>query len=238
MTQNSKLVLPEGLPARFSDPDDGFVRLCEFLDIRNRSEQQGIVNADGVKRAVRQLRSSVRGLQTAKRLQKLLTSFYGLPSERRDLWRHTYEAVQDTSQDSHYPVPSLEYKALMGYDSAFLEREVDETHLREVTSDFPEVIRSIDDIPEWQCHALAIWPDLRRDLIEWDSLSLERRDAVALAVMAVATILDDSRFLLWAASRADVLAREFAFVREPEAKMPETDAEKPQAPYRGRAATS
>ena len=120
----------------------------------------------------------------------------------------------------------------MGYDSAFLEREVDETHLREVTSDFPEVIRSIDDIPEWQCHVLAIWPDLRRDLIEWDSLSLERRDAVALAVMAVATILDDSRFLLWAASRADVLAREFAFVREPEAKMPETDAEKPQAPYR------
>lgn len=120
----------------------------------------------------------------------------------------------------------------MGYDDAFLEREIDETHLREVTSDFPDLVPSTDDIPEWQSHALAIWPDLRRDLLEWDALSLERQDAVALAVFAVATILDDSRFLLWAASRADALAREFAFVRAPDAKTSEASAEKPQAPYR------
>ena len=76
-------------------------------------------------------------------------------------------------------------------------------------------------MPEWQRPALAIWPDLRQDVIEWDTLDADRQDAVALAVFAVATILDDSRFLHWATDRVDVLADEFAFLRAAEAKEPD-----------------
>ena len=48
-------------------------------------------------------------------------------------------------------------------------------------------------------------------MVEWDTLDTDRRDAATLAVFAVATILDDSRFLRWAADRVDALAAEFEF---------------------------
>ena len=209
MTRQNAAGLPAGLPARFTDPEAGFTRLCEFLEIANRSEQQGIVNDERVKRAVQPLRTAVRGLPTAKRIRTLLSAFYKLPNERRVLWQHTLKAPAISVGSSRHPVPSFEYQALKGYDSEFLDRNVDEARLDKALLDFPGVSDLPGGTPEWQQPALAIWPDLRRDLIEWDTLDSHRRDVIVLALFAIATILDDSRFLHWAADRVESLADEF-----------------------------
>ncbi len=217
MTRQNAAGLPEGLPVRFTDPEAGFTRLCEFLKIANRSEQQGIVNNERVKRAVQPLRTAVRGLPTAKRIRTLLSAFYKLPNERRVLWQHTLKAPAISVGSSRHPVPSFEYQALKGYDSEFLDRNVDEARLDKALLDFPGVSDLPGGTPEWQQPALAIWPDLRRDLIEWDTLDSDRRDVVVLALFAIATILDDSRFLHWAADRVDSLADEFKFAHAADA---------------------
>ena len=108
-------------------------------------------------------------------------------------------------------MPSLESQAFKSYKSEFLEQELDEAIVGESLSDFPRLFESISDSPEWQRPALAVWIDLRCDLLQWATLSPSRRDAVAVATFAVATILDDVRFLEWAAGRAETLAGEYAF---------------------------
>ena len=223
--------MPNGLPARFDDPDTGFAQLCEFLEIANRTQQQSILNIEPVRRAVRSRKAVAQKLSTAKRVRMLLTAFYGLANERRKLWRHTQNKPSD--------VPSLEYHALRGYDARVAERNLDEERVVQALAEFPGVMESITDAPEWQHPALTIWPDLLQDLIEWDTLEADRQDAVALAVFAVATILDDSRFLHWAAGRVDTLADEWAFVRAADAREFEqaateredrrSDATEPQA---------
>ena len=75
MTRQGTYHLPEGLPIRFAKPEDGFTLLCEFLDIANRHDKQKIVNIDGVRRAVRSRKTSVRNLSTSERLQVQLTTF-------------------------------------------------------------------------------------------------------------------------------------------------------------------
>ncbi len=44
--------MPNGLPARFADPDTGFAQLCKFLEIANRTQRQSILNVEAVRRAV------------------------------------------------------------------------------------------------------------------------------------------------------------------------------------------
>ena len=144
--------MPNGLPARFDDPDTGFARLCEFLEIANRTQQQSILNIEPVKRAVRSRKAAAQKLSTAKRVRMLLTAFYGLANERRELWRHTQNEPSD--------VPSLEYHALRGYDARFAERNLDEERVVQALAEFPGVMESIADAPEWQHPALTIWPDL------------------------------------------------------------------------------
>ena len=113
MTTTKMSGVPDGLPARFDDPDSGFTRLCEFLEIVNRAQQQSIINTEGVKRVLRSWKADVQKLPTAKRRRLLLTVFYSFADERRALWKH----IQNVSSDMPIDVPSFEYHALRGYDA-------------------------------------------------------------------------------------------------------------------------
>ena len=166
------------------------------------------------------LKTGARKLPTARRVQTLLITFYGLPDARRELWR----LYSQKPPSEAYEVPSLEYHALRGYDAACTELDLEDERMVETLTDFPGTVESITNAPEWQRPALAIWPDLRQDLIKWDTLPADRRDAVILAVFAVATILDDSRFLHWAADLEGAIAAEFAFARTAAAEEAEQGA--------------
>ena len=238
MTKTKTPSVPQGLPARFmTDSKEGFADLCKVLEIANRQQQQAILSAEIVKRAVKSRKAGAQKLPTAQRLQTLLTAFYSLPEERRELWRNRTGEVHE--------VPSLEHHALRSYDAGFAERALEDERLAETLADFPGAVESIVDAQGWQLPAFALWPDLWRDLTDWDALPAGRRDGVILAVFAVATILDDRRFLHWAADRADAIASEFAFLHtadveeaEQGAVAPEeshTAAPEPQAPGRNAA---
>ena len=225
MTKTKTPSVPQGLPARFiTDSKDGFVHLCKVLEIGNRQQQQAILGTEGVKRAVKAQKVGAKRLPTAQRMQTLLTAFYGLPNERRKLWRQLPAGV-----------PSLEYCALRAYDAEFAERDLEDDRLADALADFPGAVESIVDTPEWQLPAFALWPDLWRDLIEWKTLPAERRDAVILAVFAVATILDDSRFLHWAADREAVIAAEFYFLRTADTEEAEQGEVTPEKSHAGEA---
>ena len=244
MATAKKPSMPDGLPTRFDDPDSGFGQLCEFLEIANRAQQQSILNIEAVRRAVRSRKAAAQKLSTAKRLRMQLTAFYRLAAGRRALWQYT----QNAPSDAPSAVPSLERHALRAYDPKFADRDVDDERVVKALADFPDAVESIADVPEWQRPALAVWPDLKQDLIEWDTLKAHRKNAAALAVFAVATILDDSRFLHWAADRVDALADEFSFVRTANGKgseqatmvkeRPGADATEPKAAEENAAAST
>lgn len=211
MAQQSVFHLPEGLPTRFSASEDGFTLLCEFLDIANRHSKQKIINIDAVKRTLRARKTFFRNLSTSERLRAQITTFYSLPDERRKLWRHILDSLSKAPNENPSDVPSLEYRALMNHDSEFLEFELDETNLHVSLSDFPGIFQSISDSQEWRHPAFAAWINIRHELLQWDTLSPCRQDDVCIATFAVATILDDIRFLEWAAQRVESLTEEYAF---------------------------
>ena len=107
-------------------------------------------------------------------------------------------------------MPSLEFIALQRYDAEFREREVDIAAVQDALRDFPDLVESVADAPDWQRPALAAWPTLQRDIADWNTLPDDRRDATALALFAVATVLDDHRFLQWAARGVDSLREDFS----------------------------
>ena len=215
MKRDAALSMPEGLPARFVDPETGFSLLCEILDIAGRRDQQNIVKIEGVKRALQSRKAHVRSLSTSKRLQTQITTFYSLPHERRNLWQYYFRNVRlDEIREFPLSVSSLEYEALKMYDSGFLSRELDESDIQKSLSDFPGAFESVANALEWQRPVLAIWPELRNDLLRWEMLPLARQDAAALATFAVATILDDVRLLDWAANFSELLKEEYAFALE------------------------
>ena len=210
--KNTQLI--RGLPARISTDKDGFKRLCGLLDLRNRQHRQSLINSDRVKQTIRHLKDKVARRSTSERQRVLITAFYEQPGERRGMWEHALQTSPDTINERRWPVPSLEFQALHGYDGEFRDRDVDEARLKDALLDFPDVVGAISETPEWQRPALAIWPDLHRDILQWKTLSDERHGAVVLALFAVATILDDVRFLQWAVDRVGGLAAEYGFVPE------------------------
>ena len=214
MAQDQRTRLPAGLPSRFTDPPNSFKQLCEFLGI-GRSDRQALLGSDDVKLAIQHLKPSVVGQQTAARHRALLTAFYEDPDRRRNIWCATLDRFHEPpttlgAKKSPFYVPSLEFLALEGYDPEFREREVDEAAAKEALRDLPDVGESITDAPAWQRPALAAWPAVHRDIAGWPDLPDDRRDAVVLALFAVATVLDDLRFLRWAAREVDALHAEFA----------------------------
>ena len=209
MMDENTFSMPEGLPAQFTDRDDGFKRLCSLLQIQNRQMQQAIINSDVVKHALRSLKVPVGKLKTAEKLRKLLTAFYRQPSFRRNIWQHSLK--REPNRSSH-PVPSFEYQALKAYDPEIKKRDLNKVSLDEALSDFPDDGKLVTDATEWQRVALSVWPELWQDICQWETLDSTRRDSVAPAVFAVATVVDDTRFLKWASSKVQTLAEEFAFV--------------------------
>ena len=185
----SKTPLLVGLPARLSADRDGFQRLCSLLGLQNREQRRAILNTAMVKPVVRHLKGKLAGRQGAERERVLITAFYEQPVPRRILWEKALERSRETATKRYLSVPSLEYRALEGYDAEFRDRVVETENLEEALLAFPDIVGRISEVPESQRPALAVWPDLRRDVGQWETLSAGRRDAVVLALFSVATIL-------------------------------------------------
>ena len=217
MTESQRVPLPNGLPKRFLDGRPGIQRLHESLEIPNTKAVEAALSA--VKDAVQHV--PVAKLQGADRRRVLLVAFYEKPDSRRLLWRQALDGRPPTA--SRQPVPSLEFIALQRYDAEFREREVDIAAVQDALRDFPDLVESVADAPDWQRPALAAWPTLQRDIADWNTLPDDRRDATALALFAVATVLDDHRFLQWAARGVDSLREDFSplFNDQPEDATPD-----------------
>ena len=210
MSQDKRIRLPAGLPGRFVAPERGIERLRSFLEIQNRKQLETLLAADVVKHSVRHV--PVAGLRGADRRRVLLTAFYRVPDSRRDLWQRALKRPPDASDTSMRRVPSLEFIALQGYDAEFREREVDDDAVEDALRDLPGVVESVAETPDWQRPALAAWPALHRDITDWSALPDDRREAAVLALFAIATVLDDLRFLRWAARGVDALLDEFSML--------------------------
>ena len=208
MTRSQKTALPTGLPRRFSDGQPGFQRLHQFLGIRNTKAVEAVLERDAVKNAVPPV---PRTIPRAERRRMGLTAYYGNPKSRRERWRQALGiGPRPPAANRQQPPPSLEFIALQRHDAEFREREVDSAAIENALRDFPHVVESVADAPDWQRPALAAWPALHRNIAEWDDLPDDRREATLLAVFAVATVLDDLRLLQQAARGVDSLADEFA----------------------------
>ena len=217
MTESQRVPLPNGLPKRFLDGRPGIQRLHEYLEIPNTKAVEAALSA--VKDAVQHV--PVAKLQGADRRRVLLVAFYEKPDSRRLLWRQALDGRPPPA--SRQPVPSLEFIALQRYDAEFRERKVDIAAVQDALRDFPDLVESVADAPDWQRPALAAWPTLQRDIADWNTLPDDRRDATALALFAVATVLDDHRFLRWAARGVDSLREDFSplFNDQPEDATPD-----------------
>lgn len=203
---DKKTRLPDGLPARFQadkNETDGLKKLYSFLGIENRQQRQAILKSNPVKQAVGH-RKGISRLRTTERERVLITAFYERPRERRELWKVTI------NHGNELLVPSLELRAAQKYDPDFRELEA---------PDPPEEIfgANTETPEEWQRPALALWPQLRRDLREWKTLTDDRRDDVTLALFAVATVLDNVQLLQWASEQVPDLSDEFAFCLDEQA---------------------
>lgn len=191
LMQSKRRSLAEGLPRRFEDPKTGFKQLRRVLGIANRGEWESIRRLDSVKAAWERLKPKLRGLRSSQRLTRSITAYYGMPDERRRVWKQHYDSG---GADGGLQIPSLEYQAFEAYAPDFFDRGPEDEELAEALAGITEKTH-FRSYPEAQRPALAIWIALRRDLLRWDSLSAEERQAVEIATFAVATVLDDARFL-------------------------------------------
>ena len=205
MTKTQRIPLPNGLPKRFLDGRSGIQRLHKFLEIPNKNTVEAVLAA--VKDAVQHV--PIVRLQGADRRRVLLLAFYEKPESRRELWRQMLDDRPPTASRGQ-PVPSLEFIALQRYDAGFRDREVDTAAVQDALRDFPDLVQSVAEAPDWQRPALAAWPALQRDIADWNALPEDRRDATALALFAVATVLDDHRCLRWGARGIDSLREDYS----------------------------
>ena len=219
--------VPVGLPVHLCSGREGFDALCSLLAIKLTKQKQALSKAPFVKRFLRSKSLPLpRQTKTAERLRHNLTSFYSDPESRRELWRNQVESDPMALDPEHPLIPSLEHAALNKYDPALLTCDLDQSRLGEC-SDFytPE-----SPTADWQRPALAALPRLREDFCDWTSLDSDRQREVLTAAFATATLLDDTRLLVWAAEQADDIAQEYDHVM-PQAIAPGpcTDIE-PNAP--------
>lgn len=212
MEQEGKTPLSNGLPALLTNENRGFERLCDILGLQNRKQRQAFIGAEGVKRVLQGRKLSITTLPTAERQRVAIPAFYENPEVRRNVWRHELDRADEVPPESSWPIPSIEYHALLRYDPKFRSREGNESSFKESLIGVSDAEASFADVPEWQQPALRVWPAVRQDIVNWNALSATRREIVALTAFAVATILDDARFLQWAADQVDTLVDEFSLV--------------------------
>lgn len=196
----SSFELPPGLPTCLGEGDDGFRRLCELVELETRSAKNGFVATPFVKAELKRIGfSGPAGGRSAERLRRKIIAFYRSPSIRSSAWREEL---------GHPEVrKSLEALALRDYMPSIFDEPIDKDGLQACTQFFdPATGRDT-----WRKPALAALPSVRRDLEDWSDASDDRRQVIALAAFAVATVLDDVRLLRWAAGACDELAEQFKF---------------------------
>ncbi len=223
-----KYDLPDGLPACITEGKKGLNLLQDLLGLSNRKAWQSILHSESAKSFLQFERLQLRGLTTSQRIARKVLALYGRFDARWDSWVLCYgvDASIANALEQEF-VPSLEYSALQRYDPNFFDRDVDSDLLERSVAGIIG-FRYSRRSPELEDPALAVWPNLREDLLRWHTLPSNRQEALVLATFAVATIMDDVRFLAWAAGRSARLAEEFAFaVPTPCESQPEQTGHRP-----------
>jgi len=199
-----------------SGPREGLDRLCQFLGIGSRRERKAVLNAPGPRAVLKGLRNNsvLSARRSSERERVLLMSFYGMPDERRRLWEKTASLIRSGADDAGKLIPSFEHRAFSDCDECYLSTDSEPAEVTAAFAEWPEAQTAAADPTDPRRPALALWPRLRSNLELWGELEEERRTSVARAVFGLATILDDSRILEYAATHADVLAQEYAFALE------------------------
>ena len=208
--------MPPGLPARFSESKQGFASLQRLLGIANRREWQAILHYDEVKVILQELKPNLRGLKSSARIVRSAVTYYGHPEGRRLQFGISFAFGQQPRPgfpDPHSTLtPSLEYQALTKYNPDLHASEPNDAVISKALAGITDFLDlPIDYYSPFEGSALMTWPDLRNDLLGWKNLDEDRQADVSTATFAVATVLDDIRFLRWAAEQVDQLEEEFAF---------------------------
>ena len=212
---NSTHRLPKGLPACIADGKGGLKVLEDLFGLANRRAWQSILHSETVKQHLEGQNLKFRGLTTSQKVARKILAFYGNPDARAEGW-HLYCELGLNVPTEYDPslVPSLEFAALKSYDPKFQDRKFDFDLAERALADVVG-FRHSRRLPYMEEPALAVWPDLREDLLRWDEVAENLQEAVVLATFAVASVVDDIRILKWASARSVRLAEEFAFaVRE------------------------
>lgn len=208
-----KYSMPFGLPGRFSESRQGLDHLQQLLKVPNRKAWRGILDMGVVREVLDRAKPNLRGLKTSRRLVRNVVTYYSDPDERRetfDLWLNSHA---DDFAQAELLAPSIEFEALTQYSPELADKRLaSRESIEESTSGIAEVL----DLPVHYLlptHAFAYmaWCEIRSDINRWDSLTRVRRNMVSLGVFSVATILDDVRFLRWAAEQVEELAGEYSF---------------------------
>lgn len=229
-----KYRMPAGLPARFSETKQGFANLQELLGIVNRRDWQAILHFEEVKAVLQELKPKLRGLKSSARIVRSAVTYYGHPEARRLQFGISFAFGQQPRPglpDPHSTLtPSFEYHALTRYNTELHATKPNDAVISKALAGITDFLDlPIDYYSPFEVSALMTWPDLRNDLVGWKNLDEERRADVSAATFAVATVLDDIRFLRWAADQVDQLEEEFAFaLKHLEATSP-SPAEAPEA---------
>lgn len=221
----SSFGLPPGLPTCLGEGDDGFRRLCELVGLEARTAKNGFVATPFVKAELKRIGfSGPSAGRSAERLRRKIIAFYRSPSIRSSAWR---EAL------GHPEVrKSLEALALREYMPAIFDEPIDKDALQACTQFFdPATERDT-----WRKPALAALPSVRRDLEAWSDASDDRRQVIALAAFAVASVLDDVRLLRWAAGASEELAEQFKFATGGTVSRSGRGSDDPGTPERGETA--
>ena len=221
----SSFGLPPGLPTCLGEGDDGFRRLCELVGLEARTAKNGFVATPFVKAELKRIGfSGPSAGRSAERLRRKIIAFYRSPSIRSSAWR---EAL------GHPEVrKSLEALALREYMPAIFDEPIDKDALQACAQFFdPATERDT-----WRKPALAALPSVRRDLEAWSDASDDRRQVIALAAFAVASVLDDVRLLRWAAGASEELAEQFKFATGGTVSRSGRGSDDPGTPERGETA--
>ena len=229
-----KYKMPAGLPARFSETKQGFANLQRLLGIANRRDWQAILHFDEVKAVLQELQPKLRGLKSSARIMRSAATYYGYPEARRLQFGISFAFGQQPRPGFPDPnatlTPSLEYQALTKYNPELHASKPNDAVISKALAGITDFLDlPIDYYSPFEVSALMTWPDLRNDLVGWKNLDEERRGDVCAATFAVATVLDDIRFLRWAADQVDQLKEEFAFALKHLEATPPSPAKTPVA---------
>ena len=194
--------LPDGLPASLERGDAGYQALCSLVGLEARTAKQAFAASQTVKGA-KEVTSALKGRETtSKRLQSTILGFYRSANMRSRVWRAA--SARAFTVEAGQPL-SIEVPILSAYRAGLLTMPVDEDALAACADLFePGTVWK-----DWQGPALAALPHIRRDVLAWQRRSEDSQRLLAWACFAVASILNQTRLIEWAAGQVPYLASEY-----------------------------